>query len=346
MATPASSGSYESIPIQNAGQVWMIVTCVLTMVIPTTLVALRFLARSRFSSAALDASDWCIALALMFVLALCIVDFFMVFKGGFNFDLEEILVRFGPGALNTFFRCMAAWPLLWNCCVLTSKLSVLAMYQTLMPILRMKMAVHVVGSFIIVCNFCGFIAGLVICQPFEKNCDWAGVVPGKCGDVKIYYEWLSAINVISDVVVLSCFLFPFTCAVTIYRQTLIPSLDATNPTGSGLLAYLFSTVEVGVAVSLACVPFLRPLFRGTLGSTSDRSRSTTDSGFNFSKKRSSRRSKPRNQGFNELGDSEGSEIQLSPVNMGNAPAAQSPTTIFEFQATLSLKLPRINIQTS
>lgn len=103
MATPVEDG-YESIPIQNAGQICFIVTCVLTMVIPTTLVALRFLARSRFSSASLDASDWCIALALLFVLALCIVDFFMIFKGGFTFDLKDILVRFGPGALNTFFR--------------------------------------------------------------------------------------------------------------------------------------------------------------------------------------------------------------------------------------------------
>lgn len=97
---------------------------------------------------------------------------------------------------------MAAWPLLWNCCVLTSKLSVLAMYQTLMPIPRMKLAVRVVGGFVITYNVCGFIAGLVICQPYSKNYDWAGVIVGKCGDVKTYYEWLSAINVISDVIVL------------------------------------------------------------------------------------------------------------------------------------------------
>lgn len=101
---PANHGGYESIPIQNAGQVWMILICVLTMVVPTALVSLRFLARSRFSSAPLDASDWCIALALLFVLALCIVDFFMVFKGGFTFDIPVILARFGPGALDTFFR--------------------------------------------------------------------------------------------------------------------------------------------------------------------------------------------------------------------------------------------------
>ncbi|KAK8022445.1 hypothetical protein PG993_013212 [Apiospora rasikravindrae] len=342
------NGGYESIPIQNAGQIWMIVTCVFTMFIPSALVAMRFVARSRFSNAPLDASDWCIALALVFVLALCIVDFFMVFRGGFTFDLKDIAVRFGPDALDTFFRCMAAWPLLWNCCVLTSKLSVLAMYQTLMPIPRMRLAVRVVGGFVILYNVCGFITGLVICQPYEKNYDWQGVVKGKCGDVKTYYEWLSAINVISDVIVLLLPL-PFvynlqlqlrkkivlflmfsvgfiTCAVTIYRQTLLPSLDATNPTGTGLLAFLFSTVEIGVAVSLACVPFLRPLFRGTFGSSSNRSHPTPESAYSYSKKGSS---KPRSQGFNELGDG-GSEIQLSPVVVvgnGNAGPAQSPTAV-------------------
>ena len=65
-------------------------------------------------------------------------------------------------------------------------------------------------------------------------------------------------------------------------QTLLPALDATNPTGTGLLAFLFSTVEIGVAVSLACVPFLRPLFRGTFGS-SNRSRPEA-SGYKFSSK--------------------------------------------------------------
>lgn len=57
--------TYESIPIVHSGQVWMIVTCVLTIVIPSSLVVLRFIARSRFSSAPLDSSDYCIAAAMV-----------------------------------------------------------------------------------------------------------------------------------------------------------------------------------------------------------------------------------------------------------------------------------------
>ena len=95
-------------------------------------------------------------------------------------------------------------------------------------------------------------------------------------------------------------------------------MDAANPTGTGLLAFLFSTVEIGVAVSLACVPFLRPLFRGTFGS-SNRSRPEA-SGYKFSGKGD----KPtRSQGFDELPD-DASEIQLHPVNGAPAPALPAP----------------------
>lgn len=107
--------------------------------------------------------------------------------------------------------------------------------------------------------------------------------------------------------------FPRTCGVTIFRQTLLPGLDATNPTGTGLLAFLFSTVEIGVAVSLACVPFLRPLFRGTFGS-SNRSRPEA-SDYKFSSKNDK---PPRSQGFDELPD-DASEIQLRAVRAAATP---------------------------
>ncbi|KAF3019292.1 hypothetical protein E8E14_007980 [Neopestalotiopsis sp. 37M] len=327
------SKTYESIPIQNSGQIGMIAACSVCIIVPTALVSLRFIARQRYSGLPLDASDICITAAWLFVIALCIVDYLMVFKGGFTFDLAEIPERFGPDALTIFFKCMAAWPLLWNVCVLTSKLSVLAMYMTLMPVHRMIIAVRCVGVFVILYNFSGFITGLAICRPYSKNYDWQGTVKGECGDVKVYYEWLSAINVVSDVVILllplpfvyklqmafkkkmvlfSMFSIGFmTCAVTIYRQTLLPSLDNANPTGTGLLAFLFSTVEIAVAVSLACVPFLRPLFRGTFGgSSADNSKYKTDRSYAFSNRGTKAN---RSQGFKELED-DGSEIQLQPVD--------------------------------
>lgn len=103
-----------------------------------------------------------------------------------------------------------------------------------------------------------------------------------------------------------------TCGVTIFRQTLLPHLDATNPTGTGMLAFLFSTVEIGVAVSLACVPFLRPLFRGTFGSSNGSNKANNSSGGYILSNSHPKRVR-RSQGFDELNDN-ASEIPLHTVD--------------------------------
>lgn len=51
-----------------------------------------------------------------------------------------------------------------------------------------------------------------------------------------------------------------TCVVTLYRQTTLPSMDLTDVTSSGLLAFLASTIEIAIAISIACLPFLRALW--------------------------------------------------------------------------------------
>ena len=76
------------------------------------------------------------------------------------------------------------------------------MYSTLMPVRNMILSVRIVSGFVVLYNVSGFITGLAICQPYAKNYDWRGEIAGSCGDVKVYYEWLSAINVVSDVVIL------------------------------------------------------------------------------------------------------------------------------------------------
>lgn len=51
-----------------------------------------------------------------------------------------------------------------------------------------------------------------------------------------------------------------TWVITIYRQTTLPGLDFTNMTHDGVLATLLSGLEPSVAIVLACIPLLRPLF--------------------------------------------------------------------------------------
>ncbi|RDW61985.1 hypothetical protein BP6252_11418 [Coleophoma cylindrospora] len=85
-------------------------------------------------------------------------------------------------------------------------------------------------------------------------------------------------------------------------------------TYSGLLATVLSGVEPTVAIILACVPFLRPLF-GKGASTDDTSYNLSDGATGgFSKKAAvSSEARP----FEEL-DDDSSEIQLRPIDEPNA----------------------------
>jgi hypothetical protein len=101
-----------------------------------------------------------------------------------------------------------------------------------------------------------------------------------------------------------------TCGITIYRQTTLPHLIFTDMTYSGVVATVFSGIEPTVALILACVPFLRPLF-GKSSNESPASQYNLSDGTHggYSKKVTG---SSQNRTFEEL-DDDSSEIQLQPV---------------------------------
>ncbi|RYN16081.1 hypothetical protein AA0113_g12678 [Alternaria arborescens] len=62
-----------------------------------------------------------------------------------------------------------------------------------------------------------------------------------------------------------------TWTITICRQALLPGLDFTDMTYSGVLVIMLSGLEPAVAIALPCIPLTRPLF--------DRSTKTTRSSY-------------------------------------------------------------------
>lgn len=146
-----------------------------------------------------------------------------------------------------------------------------------------------------------------------------------------------------------------TCVVTLYRQTTLPRMDLTDVTSSGLLAFLASTIEIAVAISIACLPFLRALWRASSckgsssntyqnssgyagggggggyygsgyggGGGSSRGAGRSGGGVSVSFSRGTR--SPKSDGFGHLAD-DSSEIQLRPVVGGEGSLGQD-TTIF------------------
>ncbi|KAJ0104026.1 hypothetical protein J7T55_009691 [Diaporthe amygdali] len=293
----------STIPIELPGQVGFLATATICMVLPTTLVVLRILARRR-TSLSLNGSDFCIMAALTFDIGLCIVDYFMVLKGGFGFHIKDIERRFGPETLVTFNK-------------------------TLIPVARMKLAVRIVGTFIVLFAIGGILEAFLICRPYAKN--YYVNLPGTCGNVRTFYIWLSALNLFSDLVILFLpipFLYKLqmplkkrlglismfmvgvlTCVVTLYRQTTLGNMDLTDITSSGLLAFLASTIEIAVAICIACLPFLRALW-GSL--SSQRGGSSNNYESCGSRGLANGRRTLKSDGFGHLPD-DSSEIRLQPV---------------------------------
>jgi hypothetical protein len=188
-----------TIPIENGRQVAMIVTSTLAIIVPTILVALRFWA-GRIIRRRLDASDLCILTALVFTIGLHIDMYIMVFFGGFGFHGYDIVQRFGMDTIVLFLKAILAFPIIWNFTICFSKLSVLFMYTTVIPVQRMVLGCRVVGLFIILWNVGGVLGALLLCRPIALN--WDKSLDGTCGDNRLFYIWLGIINVVAEAVIL------------------------------------------------------------------------------------------------------------------------------------------------
>lgn len=233
------------------------------------------------------------------------------------------------GRVDQHPQCIMVFALLWNATTCFTKLSVLLMYMSIFPVRRVILPCQVLGLFIVLWNIGGILGGILVCRPFAMN--WDQTIPGgKCGNQPMYYMALGIINIIVEVVMLAIplpvlyklqmplrkkmviigmFSIGFaTCAITIYRQATLPNLQFANMTHSGVVATLFSGLEPSVALALACVPFLRPLFCKAFGSSQKGSSYALNNTDEFHK--GSKRSQTRE--FEELQD-DSSEIQLQPI---------------------------------
>ncbi|KAI4923285.1 hypothetical protein J4E85_008322 [Alternaria conjuncta] len=179
------------------------------------------------------------------------------------------------------------------------------------------------------------IPALAICRPLAKN--WNFSLPGTCGGQPTFHFAMGVINLITDAVMIFLpmpYLYKLrmawrrklaamallsigvgTWAITIYRQTLLPGLDFFDMTYTGVLATILSGLEPAVAIVLACIPLMRPLF----GKSNQAMRSNLD--YESSKKTSllskkgSRRHDDPTATFSELvdGNDASSQIELQPV---------------------------------
>ncbi|PSN59357.1 hypothetical protein BS50DRAFT_626789 [Corynespora cassiicola Philippines] len=331
----------QTVPIENGAQVGIIVVSTISIFIVAVSVGLRLVAKQ--ISKKMDYSDYCILVALLWNTALHTCCMLLVTRGGFGFHTQDIFVRFGPDVATFFFKGIMSFALLWNATVCFSKLSILLMYTALIPIPFMVHWARGIGLVIILWNVGNIIAGFLICRPFAKNWDFA--IPGTCGSQPDYYFAMGVINIITDIILIILpmpYLYQLqlplkkkllamamlsvgimTWVITIYRQTLLPGLDFTDMTYTGVLATMLSGLEPSVAIALACLPLLRPLCVSR--------KAHQHSGYDYgsggdSELYSGKDRKSSSRPFTELNDNDdSSEVQLTPMKpVQNVQVSTSP----------------------
>src|SRR5690606_23842621 len=92
--------------------------------------------------------------------------------------------------------------ILWNVSICLSKLSVLWLYTTLIPVRKMIIPARALAIFIILWNTGNILGQFLICRPFAMN--WDQTIPGgTCGSQRDYYFTQGVINIITDILMLA-----------------------------------------------------------------------------------------------------------------------------------------------
>lgn len=170
---------------------------------------------------------------------------------------------------------------LWSTTVTCVKISILLLYCKIFTLPWFIWSARVVGLACIGYTLGTILAAFLVCQPLPFYWD-ATITGGYCGDEFLSYILTGSMNIATDVMVLllpipslmrlelslaskmtliatfACGLF--TCIVGALRLQEILTVDFNDYTYSIANAMTYSAIEPALAIILACVPTLRPLF--------------------------------------------------------------------------------------
>ncbi|KAK1753122.1 hypothetical protein QBC47DRAFT_304223 [Echria macrotheca] len=279
-------------PIQTADQRAVLGVAIAFAILPVFAVVLRLIAR-RISSRTLDASDYCIVVACVFAVALEAVSITGVVNCGIGYGhLTDVIVEYGMEPVTNLFK------FLWALSLGFSKISILLLYSSVFAVPTVIWTARGAIIFITAWAIATIVAGCLICQPFEMN--WNPTIPGgHCGDQVLSFTVTGVLNLVTDVMVLVLPL-PYlarlqmrlykklvllgvfsigllTCVISAIRIHTLKSMDFNDITYSIPRANIFSGLEPSVAVTLACIPLLRPLLGRSKYSTDGTPRYATGS---------------------------------------------------------------------
>ncbi|KAL2856706.1 hypothetical protein BJX68DRAFT_263250 [Aspergillus pseudodeflectus] len=276
--------------IENRTQRSLLSVCVIFMVLPIVAVTLRLYGR-RQKGVRLDMSDYMILCALLLSVGFCCVEIACVFKGGLGMHTEDILRDYGPSPSSYFTgSALLTGLILWALAISFVRLSLLTFYCRVFPFRYFILLVKGMATFILLWTFGGVPEPVPPLQAYR-------VLVGpdnqgrECSNTKTAYLVTGPLKLVSDVVIvimpmpylLKLEMKPvqklplmatfglgiFVCVTTIMRMngmTVFNEADVTYSFGDTVIR---SIIEPALAITLACVPFWKPVFPYTRSTIPD-----------------------------------------------------------------------------
>ncbi|KAI1409470.1 hypothetical protein F5Y13DRAFT_90739 [Hypoxylon sp. FL1857] len=345
-------------PIETRDQRAIIACGIAFSLLPTIVVGLRVLAR-RKANRLLDTSDYLIIASCFFIVVYQGVAISSVLVGGVGFHVDDIKNRFGVKSGSTIFlKHLIAIQVLWATSLSLCRISIIHLFTKIFVVQSFIITARLTYALIILWALAAILSAFLICQPFAFN--WDKLIDGgTCGNAMISWIVTGVLNLVSDLIILvmpmpyllklelawpkrlllaaSFGIGLLTCVISIVRIETMTTIDFNDITWTIPHTVLFSALEPCIAVTLACIIILRPLFGGQYSSdgTATFNGSSADV---LARKNSSRR-------FRQLNDNS-SETRLRPEDVGyRASIAKSPEPFKGFGSMdVNLEMGSISIK--
>ncbi|KAF3770811.1 hypothetical protein M406DRAFT_16223, partial [Cryphonectria parasitica EP155] len=266
-------------PIVTGRQKTLVATSIIFSVLPAVAVALRIISH-RLAHRSLSGSDYCVIAAAVFAIGYQAASLTAVAHGGTGYGHEEdIVAKYGDGPVTHLLQVVFSFELLWSISMSLSKTSILLLYIKVFRDSYVAFASKITIVIVILWPIATVLGALLICRPLAAN--WKNVKGSHCGDQVAFYFISGVINLATDFIVVGLPLLHLyrlrlpkesriglmivfglgflTCIVSIIRLPTLMSMVWTDLTWTISIPNILTGIEPSMAVTLACVPLLKPL---------------------------------------------------------------------------------------
>ncbi|KAL0942741.1 uncharacterized protein CTRU02_200626 [Colletotrichum truncatum] len=296
--TTMGDGS-TTFPLERQSQISVVAVSIVFIIIPTIAVAMRLMARRMANRALdasdyciIVACVFSHALQIVSIVSVTQGGVGYLFreiipKYGRGPIIKFLQIsRFHSSKTVSLMECVSAvqilvvQQILWAVSLSLCKIAILLLYTKLFSVRLMIIATRVMTVFTVIWTAVAVLVAFFICRPLSDN--WLLDLKNRnCGNQPAADGTLGVVNLLTDIIVLimpvsylwrlrletfkkialiaTFSLGVFTCIVSGLRLYYLANLKYTDVTFGIPNALIFSALEPGVGITLACIPFLRPL---------------------------------------------------------------------------------------